>query len=226
MSALFPRAVAERWIGLEVRQLRADILNGTRSPSELREHLRTRDGGQSLALRLSQDDDPRVRAAVIETLASLGRPAEKHEAADRHLPGNTFSNPDVAEAFDRLLNDPDPMVRRTAIRAVSSIEEVRSFQDRMLRILETGPVEERLIVAEHLAHWNGAEARRTFAQPRQPKEVRLAALRSAERYGWALIVEPDSEVVRTMNLMQVDPDAELRQAATTALTHRLPERGR
>lgn len=217
MGALFPREVADRWIGLQVRQIRADILNGTMSPAGLREHLQTRNGGLHLALRLSQDTDPRVRAAAIEALADRGQRAEKRDPNHLLLASNQFSDPDVGEAFERLLVDPDPTVRRSAIRAVSALEQVRSFRDLMLRILNNGPVEERLIVSDHLAHWNGAGALHTFGNPGQTREVRLAALRGTDRYDWGEVVQDRADFVRTMKRMQNDPDADLARAATDAL---------
>ena len=81
----------------------------------------------------------------------------------------------------------------------------------------TAPVEERLIVSEQLAHWNGAGVLHTFGNPRQPKEVRLAALRGTDRYDWGEVVQDRAEFVRTMKRVQDDPDADLARAATDAL---------
>jgi hypothetical protein len=216
-SALLPERLAGGWIGIQVRRLRADVLAGRFTPEELREHLRTREGGKFLAVRLSEDDDPRVRSAAAVTFTNWGRPAQKREVGDLRLTGNTFSETDIEEALRRLLNDPDPSVRKSAIRTVSSLEEVRSFADDLQRILESGPADERLIVAVHLAHWNGRTALRTFADPGQPKPVRLAAIEGAERYGWGEILRDPEAFVRTMRRVQGDPDADLSRAAASAL---------
>jgi hypothetical protein len=214
---LFPKRLAGEWINWQVRQLRQDILKGNLSPEALRDELRTRDGGHLLAQRLSLDQDPRVRAAVVETIASWGTPAKKREPNDYSLPTQSFSNSEDTGALQRLIDDSDPSVRRAALRAVCPLEEVRSFDAKILDILERGPIDERLIIAEHLAHWNGEEVRRTFVNNRQPKEVRLAAIRSTDRYGWSNIGR-DPELFRLwVAPMQNDPDPELREAAKNAL---------
>jgi hypothetical protein len=218
-AAIAPNKLAGGWIGWQVRQIKKDILSGKLSPEQLRDELRAREGGHHLALRLSEDEDPRVRAAVVGALAGWGRPATRREPRDPDLlPGNRLY-PDDEEAMKRLLADPDPAVRRATLRAVSAIEEARGFEDELLRVLGSGPADERVIVAEHLAHWNGRAARRTFADPKQPKEVRLAALKGTEKYGWAEVVRDDEDFVRTMKLTQADPDADIRRAAAEALTH-------
>ena len=84
----------------------------------------------------------------------------------------------------------------------------------MLRILESGPADERVIVAEHLAHWNGRAARRTLANPLQPREVRLAAIRGANRFGWVEIVKDDADFERTMEKMMRDGDFVISHAAS------------
>ena len=211
------RRLAGGWISWQVRQLRQDILKGNLSPEALRDELRKRDGGHQLAQRLSLDEDSRVRAAVVESIAGWGTPAKKREPNDHGLPTQSFSNSDDAGALARLIDDRDPTVRKAALRAVCPLEEVRSFDAKILDILERGPVDERLIIAEHLAHWNGEEVRRTFVNDRQPKEVRLAAIRSTDRYGWSNIGR-DPELFRLwVAPMRNDPDPELREAAQNAL---------
>jgi hypothetical protein len=214
----FPEKVADRWIGWQVRQVRQDILSGKLSPEALRDELLKREGGRLIARRLSEDPDPQVRAASIDTLTAHGTAVKKRDPQDPFsMPSTRLSDFDAEAALMRLLDDPDPAVRQKAIRAVSAIEEARGFEEPLLRILNSGATDERLIVSEHLAHWNGKAARRTFADPRQPKEVRLAVLRGAERYGWARVVEDHEDFARTMKQAQADADPELRQAATDAL---------
>lgn len=217
LGSLFPRQVADRWIGLQARQLRGQILDGRLTPEQLRDHLRTREGGHHLALRLSRDEDPRVRAAAADAIAGWGNAPISRVAELVHMAVNTLSNAEDAEALGRLLDDPDPEVRRAALRAVSSIQEVRQFEDRVLRTLEAGPEAERVIVAEHLAHRNGPAARRTFADPRQPKEVRLAVLRGADRYWWEHVFGDGEEFVQIMDRVKGEADPDLSRAAANAL---------
>jgi hypothetical protein len=223
LGIAFPEKLADRWIGWQVRQVRQDILSGNLSAEALRDELLKREGGSLIARRLSEDSDPQVRAAVVDTLTSRGTAVKKRDPQDPfHMPSTRLSDFEAEAALMRLLADPDPRVRKQAIRAVSTIEEARGFEEPLLRILDSGPIDERLLVCEHLAHWNGKAARQTFADPRQPKEVRLAALRGADRYGWAEIVKEYADFARTMTQVQADADPELRQAATDAFRHTAP----
>jgi hypothetical protein len=159
-----------------------------------------------------------VRAASIDRLVARGTPAKKQEPGEGRVDILTsLGEPGVEDALTRLLDDPDPDVRKKAIRAVSSVQELSNLGERLLGILESGPVEERLIVCEYLAHWNGDAVLKTFANVRQPKEVRLAALRSAYRFGWARVVEPKGNFARRMKEVQAEDDPDLQHAATDAL---------
>jgi hypothetical protein len=214
---LVPERLAEGWIQAQLRQLRQRDLDGDLTPETLRDELRNREGGHQLAQRLSEDSDPRVRAAVVETIAGWGTPARKRAPDDHRLPTQSLSNSEDTEALKRLLTDSDSTVRITALRAVCPLEEVRSFEQQVLDVLDLGPADERVIVAEHLAHWNGPAARRVFADEGQPKEVRLAVVRGADRYGWSLFIGNGSEFIPLMKRLATGPDAELRQAALHAL---------
>jgi hypothetical protein len=214
----FSEKLVGGWHDWQVRQFRNDILNGNLPPEALSDELLKRDDGLYLAQRLSEDPDPRVRAAVIDRLIARGTPAKKQEGRwVDHV--HTTLEFGADQAMTRLLDDPDPTVRKKAIRAASSIQELLSFKEKLLNILQSGDIEERLIVCEYLAHWNGDAVLRTFADPRQSKEVRLAALRSADRYGWARVAEDEGGFVRTMKQVQAEGDPDLRQAATDALRH-------
>jgi hypothetical protein len=215
-----PELFANRWHNWQVQQLRKGILSGDVSPEQLRDDLMRRSDGLYFAERLSEDPDPRVRAAVVDRLIARGTPVKKQEPGDGPIDHmSTTLEFGADQAMMRLLDDADPTVRKKAIRAVSSIQENLSFTEKLTSILETGPVDERLIVCEYLAAWNGNLVLKTFADPRQPKEVRLAALRGADKFGWARVVEFEGDFINTMKQVQKDPDAELRQAATEALRH-------
>jgi hypothetical protein len=221
----FPQKVAEVSFWWQIRQLRHDIVEGRLSADALCQDLLQRENGRYFALRLSEDPDPLVRAAVIDRLAAKATPAQKREPPPE---GQivAISDPYVGleagaeDAFRRLLADPDLSVRRKALLAVCRIRVASSFEEELLHTLESADLEDRLIVCGHLAHWNGPAVRRIFADAQQPKEIRLAALRSADRYGWREIIMTDREdFVRSMSSVQADADPELRQAADEALRH-------
>ena len=217
----FPEVYADRWHEWQVRQFRQDILKGNLSPEALRDDLLKRNDGLLIALRLSEDPDPRVRAASIDRLVARGTPVLKQELGDGRVDHlfTTLGDHPANEALLRLLDDPDPTVRKRAIVAVSSIQEKLAFTEKLLVILNGGSTEERILVAAHLANWNGDQALKTFADKRQPKEVRFAALNGANRLGWARLVEDEGEFVRVMKQVQSDPDADIRWVANDSLKH-------
>jgi hypothetical protein len=217
---LFPEKVVGKWHDWHIKQLRKEILDGNLSPEALRDDLVDRSDGFFYACKLSEDSDPRVRVAVIDTLVADAMPARKREPGEP--PNDTGPNMTgaVEGALTHLIDDPDPGVRKKAIRAVSSIALTSRFRDRLLDILDSGPVDERLIVCEYLAHWDGSAVCQTFANPRQPREVRLAALKSAERWGWAEVVNDDRVFVEKMKQVQAEKDEDLQRAATEAMKHR------
>ena len=143
----------------------------------------------------------------------------KQEPSNGHVDhlSTTLGESDANEALLRLLDDPDASVRKNAIRAVSSIEEKLAFIGKLESILQTGSSEDRIAVCEYLAGWDGDQVLKTFANPRQPTEVRLAAIRSANRFGWAQVIEDRAEFLRVMKAMQGDPDESIRTAAKDAL---------
>jgi hypothetical protein len=216
---LFPEKMAGGWRDWQFKQFRRDILNGSLPADALRDELLKRDNGLLIALRLSEDPNPRVRAAAIERLIARGTPVRKQEPSNGHVDhlSTTLGESDANEALLRLLDDPDASVRTSAIRAVSSIEEKLAFIGKLESILQTGSSEERIAVCEYLAGWDGDQVLKTFANPRQPTEVRLAAIRSANRFGWARVIEDRAEFLRVMKAMQGDPDESIRTAAKDAL---------
>jgi hypothetical protein len=215
-AGLFPEKLVGGYTEWRLGQYRKDILSGKLTPEALGAELLARDDGLYLATRLSEDPDPRVRSAAIERFVAGTSPARRREPGDNYGGGLEVG---AEEGLKRLFDDADPAVRRKAIRAASGIAAADRFEGLLLRILESGSVEERLIVSEYLAHWNGAAVRNTFADPRQPKEVRLAALASAERFGWVEVVKPEGEFVAAMERVAADADPDLRKAAQDALAH-------
>jgi hypothetical protein len=220
---VFPETVVSKWHDRQIRHLRQDILNGNLSPESLRDDLHERGDGLYYACKLSEDSDPRVRLAVIDSLVADAAPARKREPGDPPKEGGPNLTGGVEDALTRLLDDPDPGVRKKTIRAVCSIDLTWRYRDRLLDILGSAPIDERLIVCEYLAHWDGSAVRQTFADKRQPREVRLAALKSTERWGWAEVVNDDRVFVEKMKQVQAENDAELQRAATEALKHRREE---
>jgi HEAT repeats len=208
--------IVGRWNKWQLERIRKEILEGELSPEALRDELLERSDGLYIAARLSEDPDPRVRAAAIERLVAKATRAPSVEEAPVDFTGLEAG---AEDPLKRLLDDQDSAVRMKAIRAVSAIHVATSFRGELLHILESGTVEERLIVCEYLAHWNGEAVRETFANPRQPREVRLAALRSADRYGWTGVVADERAFVQAMKQVQAEGDLELTQAATDALRH-------
>jgi hypothetical protein len=224
LTFAFPEKVPEAWCWWQLRQLRHDIVEGRLSADALCQDLLQRENGRYLALRLSEDPDPRVRAAAIDRLTAKATPARKREPPPEGIfaisDGYVGLEAGAEDALRRLLADRDLIVRRKALLAVCRIEVTSSFEEELLQTLESGDLEDRLIVCEHLAHWNGWAVRRTFADARLAKEVRLAAIRSADRYGWREVIVTDREdFVRSMNIVQAEADPELRQAAEEALRH-------
>jgi hypothetical protein len=219
VAVVFPERFVGGWHEWQLRRLRNDILSGKLSTEALRDELVRRDDGLYYAVRLSEDPDPRVRAAAIDRFVAGTAPAQKQPGDNR---GGMESWSE--ESLKRLLEDPNSDVRQKAIHAASGIALASRFEEQLLPILESGPVAERLIVCEYLAHWHGAAVRWTFGNPKQPKEVRLAALRSAERYGWAKVVTPEPDFVRTMRQVAAERDPDLRRAAQDALTRAASEK--
>jgi hypothetical protein len=186
-------------------------------------------GSMKLNLRLSQDPNPRVRRAVLAYLVSDIPLVQKRERYNDRGPSWTgkYLGDDVVTCLTRLLDDADPDVRQEAIRAVSerpvsrnvddkgSAATVFSFEEPLLRHLRRGEPADRAAVAESLIHWQPSIFLEILGDRAQPKEVRLALLRGAERYGWAWI--PDKADPRaTLERLLDEPDQELRRAVIEA----------
>lgn len=183
-----------------------------------RQQLDQRSDGLELAIRLSDDSDPKVRAAIIDRLVAKATPAPKVQRGQGGAFAETYQGMnDTAEpALRRLLADADPGVRQRAIHAASGIKSAYTLSEPLLQILRTGDAADRAAVCEYLAHWNGPAVLDVFADLAQPKSVRLAAIRSGDQFGW--------REVRTVaqgfpHKVLDDADAEIRHAAIEALRH-------
>jgi hypothetical protein len=175
-----------------------------------------------VAARLSEDGDPRVRRQMIPVLVGNASPAKKKERRFGIFAESWNGlNSTAIPALSRLLDDPDPDVRREALRTVSGLRAMGDFEMPLRKVLRAGDLEDRVIVAESLAHWEfGRDFRETFADRNQPKEVRLAVVRGAEKYGWYEAARKDDDFIDTLAKVMDDPDAELRHAAIRANAQR------
>jgi hypothetical protein len=122
-------------------------------------------------------------------------------------------------ALQRLLADPDPAVRRGALKAVSELMVAWDFGDVLREVLRSGPVEERLIVCASLAHWDGPAVLDVFVDPAQPFEVRIAALASADKYGWLKVLSDSDRLEAALRKALADPDMRIRHLALRSLWH-------
>ncbi len=142
---------------------------------------------QKIAEELVDDPDPKVRAYSVQLLIR-GETVPRNppmELPDARIP---FDRDDDQAAgmripgLNRLIRDEDAQVRLAAIRAAGQIVRTEFFSTELLQTLWAGQEIERLLVAEDLGHWSGAECRRVFLSHEQPANVRLAALRSAVKW--------------------------------------------
>jgi hypothetical protein len=182
------------------------------------------DDAVDVAARLSEDADPRVRREMVVVLVGDATQARKVER-----PFGAFSESWIGmnmrgmPALKRLLADPDADVRRHALRTVSGLRATGDFSDPLLHTLREGDPDDRAVVAESLAHWNTDEFLKSFADPTQPRAVRLAVLRGAEKYGWGRVADQqDGRFQEVLKQMTDDPDDELRNAAIDAARYARP----
>jgi hypothetical protein len=174
-----------------------------------------------LAARLADDPDPKVRAAVVDVLL-VGQPrATKQDAVQGLFAGGKTAawRVRVEDALKDLLQDGDAAVRRRALRAVSELEWAGLFESRLETALKTGPEEDRAIVAEGLAHWNASLLWQTVADGHQPDSVRLAAMRSLDRYGDKEIAFARDELENALQTALKSDDKDLHRAALVALRY-------
>ena len=174
-----------------------------------------------LAARLAHDTDPNVRAAAVDVLLANQPRAKKQDARQGLFAvGKTGSwRIPVEEAVRQLLEDDDDAVRKKALQAVSELEWAGVFQGLLEKALKTGSKEERILVAESLAHWNGWLVPQIIADANQHDEVRLAAMRSPELYGDKEIAPWRNELQNALQTALLAKNNNLRRAALVTLRY-------
>jgi hypothetical protein len=183
-----------------------------------------RDDAVEFAGRLSQDPDPRVRREMIAVLVGDATPARKVERHFGVFSGSWIGIKTMAEpAIQQLLADPDPHVRHQALRTVSGLRSAANFSDALLRAVRAGDPEDRVIVAESLCHWNADEFLKIFADPAQPRDVRLAVLRGADKYGGGHVADREGPFQKALERVIDEPGTELRHAAIDAVRYARPD---
>jgi hypothetical protein len=215
----FRKELTEEWF---VHQFRRNVAEGDTARALKELAARDPEAGLDLALRLSRDPDPRVREAVIEPLTAGATRVRPETALPRNgvfVQSYTGLNHRAEPALQRLLADPDPAVRRHALKAVSELMIAWDFGDVLRDVLRSGPVEERLIVCASLAHWDGRSLLDAFVDPAQPFEVRSAALASTNQYGWRKVFEDYDRFDAALRKALADPDVRIRHLALRALRH-------
>jgi hypothetical protein len=187
----------------------------------LLERLRADEVKMDLAARLAHDSDPNVRAAAVDVLLADQPRAKKQDAVQGlvAVARTAAWRIRVEEAVRDLLQDGDGTVRKRALQAVSGLEWAGLFQSLLEEALNTGSPEERALVAEGLAHWNGGSLWRTVADAHQPDLVRLAALRGLDRYGDREIAFARDQLQDALQATLQSDNQELRRAALVALRY-------
>ncbi|MGZ8515059.1 MAG: Npt1/Npt2 family nucleotide transporter [Candidatus Limnocylindrales bacterium] len=122
------------------------------------------DAGEAL-VRALDDDDPGVRAAAIDGLASLGPPS------------------DMADPVAARLDDPDEQVRAAAVRAVARLSG-GAFTERLETLAVDPSMPVRAAVAVALDDLDGGARGRVAAQLADPSpEVRRSAIEAVAAVG-------------------------------------------
>ncbi len=204
------------------REFRRAVERGE-SPEALRARLAGREDGLKQAAQFRQDADPRVRKAILGYLVG-GAPLAPKEGPETGAFVRSWSGGypgDAVSILKQLLADSDPEVRLETIRAVAGRRDAdHHFREPLLELLRSGTVEDRVAVAESLAHWDAGAFLETFTDQAQPKEVRLAVLRGGEHYGWGKVYDTRG-LAKTLKRKRTldEPDRDLRHAAIDALRH-------
>ncbi|MBN9119650.1 MAG: hypothetical protein J0I06_10930 [Planctomycetes bacterium] len=223
LALLFRQELGDEW---ELRRVRRAA---AADDPELPRHQRrfvdrmgsTQDERLDIAVLLAEDEDPKVRLAALDVLFANQPRAKKLGAA----PDVGADDRDgawrarVREAAGRLLADGDAAVRKKAIRMASELARADTFGSELAAVVRGGPPDERVIVAEGLAHWNGALLRDVAADPAQPDEVRAAALCGLDAYGDKQVAFRRAELGAACASALRAPNPDLRRAAIGALRY-------
>jgi hypothetical protein len=185
---------------------------------EARRDLLKSDQRRALAEKLAEDNDPKVRAALVDALtaeAPRAQPVPQRWGAFAET--KPSANDLERGALNKLLVDPDPAVRLKALTAVSELAAAWAFEEPLLAAARKGSPEERVAVAASMAHWNGDHARLIFIDSEDPVEVRLAAFEGAKKWGFRGFANPSSSLSLLRMLRESEP--RIRLAALEAARH-------
>lgn len=197
------------------RGLREQIVAGDDPKSALRE-LNTRPDRWEIVARLADDPDPKVRRVAVGLVSSAERSVGAPIVVGRFRlirPDTHGGDGSVNPLLQKFLVDPDPTVRKAALASVALITHTRLYEKELLQVLWHGPPDERVLVAQGLAHWNGREALSVFASAAQPSAVRTAAFRGVRLWRSAEFGKGLDLVLRPM---LDDPDPAIRILAVEA----------
>jgi hypothetical protein len=215
---LFRTELRDEWA---LREFRRAAAEDDPTLPQYREHLQERllAGEERLdrAARLADDPDPKVRVAVVEVLLANHPRAQKRNAGENVAVRFGSWRSAVLTAVEQLLKDDDETVRKKTLRAVCELAAADTFGTRLAAVVRTGPPAERLIVAEHLAHWNGPLLYQVVEDVSQPAEVRIAAIRSPDVYGDGALDPWRSEWRAALESALASDSAELRRTAIVGL---------
>ncbi len=205
---------------LFAREFRQAVARGE-DPAALYARLDSVDGMRR-AGQLSRDPDPQVRRAVIPYLIGDATPTPPAQPNVNGVVVDSYSgfNTQGIPLLTTLLGDPVAEVRREAIRAVTARRAAGECGPSLRRLLDSGDATDAALVAESLANWDVPTCQEVIADPKRSKELRMAAVRGADRYGWAGRRGEYMEHLLPMHYkMRNEPDAELRHAAIAALRY-------
>lgn len=173
-----------------------------------------------IAVRLADDPDPKVRLAALDILfANQPRAKRLDEPGPPNANRGGSWRTRVREAVSRLLKDENDAARKKAIRMARELDWTDMFGSELTEIVRSGPTDERVLVAETLAHWNGPLLRDVVNDPGQPDEVRIAAMRGLDAYGDKASAAWRDQLRDAFRNVLQSGGPELRRTAVLALRH-------
>ena len=187
----------------------------------LRERLFRTEDNLDQAVPLAADPDSKVRAAVVGLLLADQPKVRKQDAVEGlHAAVRMAAwRTRVGEAVERLLQDPDPVVRHTALRAVSELDWADQFRTQLTDAMENGSPADRLVVAEYVAHWNGPLLAEVVGDANQAADVRITAMRGLDTYGDRGVASNRGELREALEAALRSPDPDVQKAAIPALRY-------
>jgi hypothetical protein len=222
VAYLFREELQDEW---QLRQFRQAAARNDPNLPQYQERLLKRllvdEEKLDLAVRLANDSDPNVRAASVAVLLANQPRAKKQDAPQGLVAVGKFGSwrLRVEEAINRLLEDQDANVRKRALQVVSELEWASVFQSLLENALKNGSEEERVLVAERLAHWNQSLIWQTIGDGNQPDPVRLAAMQSMDHYGDHEIAIARDKLETSLKTALQSENKDLRRGALVALRY-------